>query len=161
VIQPDGSGSYWSGIKLVELDPKTGLRLDTNSPLHALAWQEAIEASCIYQHSNSFFLFVNWGQCCRGTNSTYNIRVGRSASVTGPYVDQQGVDMLQGGGTLLLGSFGYRIGPGHAGILEQGGTNWLSYHYYTGQEPGMATLDLRPLQWTAAGWPEVQASSTD
>ena len=59
-------GSYWSGIKILELDPQTGLRLDTNSAPVAVAWKDAIEASCILQHADYFYLFVNWGQCCRG-----------------------------------------------------------------------------------------------
>ena len=94
-------GSYWSGIKIIQLDLVTGKRLETNSPIAAVAWKEAIEASCIYQHDDHFFLFVNWGQCCRGVKSTYNIRIGRSASATGPYLDREGKDLLQGGGTLL------------------------------------------------------------
>jgi arabinan endo-1,5-alpha-L-arabinosidase len=153
-------GSFWSGIKLVELDPQTGFRQNAAGPIHALAWNDAIEASCIYQHSGHYYLFVNWGQCCRGTNSTYNIRVGRSASVTGPYLDKDGTDMLQGGGSLVVGTSGYHIGPGHAGIMQEGGTNWFSFHYYDGREMGRPKLEIRPLTWTN-GWPEVQAASTD
>jgi arabinan endo-1,5-alpha-L-arabinosidase len=154
-------GSFGSGIKLVELDPKTGFRLSPNNPVHALAWKDAIEASCIYQHADAYYLFVNWGLCCRGTNSTYNIRVGRSANITGPYLDRDGVDMLKGGGSLFLGTSGDHIGPGHVGILQENGSNWLSYHYYNAQEQGTAMLDLRPLQWSANGWPEIQTTKTD
>lgn len=154
-------GSFWSGIKLVELDPQTGLRLDTNAPLHALAWKEAIEAPCLHQHGDHYYLFVNWGLCCRGTNSTYNIRVGRSARITGPYLDKDGVDLLRGGGSLVLETAGRRIGPGHAGIFRQGGTNWLSYHYYDGQRWGTATLAILPLRWSADGWPEVPTPSSN
>ncbi len=154
-------GSYWSGIKLVELDSKTGLRQSTNAPMHGLAWKEAIEASCIHQQGDYYYLFVNWGQCCRGTNSTYNIRVGRSATITGPYLDREGVDMLKGGGSLLLGTAGYHIGPGHAGILQEGGTNWFSYHYYSGRQGGLPMLELGTLKWNANGWPEIQARAPD
>ncbi len=149
-------GSYWSGIKLVLLNPRTGKQLDTNTPPVALAWKEAIEAACLCQHGDDFYLFVNWGQCCRGTNSTYNIRVGRSRSVTGPYMDKTGQDLLQGGGSLLLETNGRFIGPGHAGLLFQGATNWLSFHYYDGERKGAPTLGLRRLRWTDEGWPEVE-----
>jgi arabinan endo-1,5-alpha-L-arabinosidase len=154
-------GSFWSGIKLVELDPQTGLRLDPNAPLLALAWKEAIEAPCLHQHGDHYYLFVNWDLCCRGTNSTYNIRVGRSARVTGPYLDKEGADLLRGGGSLVLETGGSRIGPGHAGIFRQGGTNWLSYHYYDGQRRGTATLGILPLRWSTNGWPEVTTASPD
>ena len=157
-------GSYWSGIKLEPLDPQTGKRPTGpgdaggrgKARRFALAWKEAIEASCLYQHSDWFYLFVNWGQCCRGTNSTYNIRVGRSRAVTGPYLDKAGKNLLEGGGTLVLGTEGRFVGPGHAGVLSEGGTNWLSFHYYTSRQRGAAALGLRPLTWTAEGWPEVK-----
>ena len=154
-------GSFWSGIKLVELNPQTGLRLAADSPVHSLAWKEAIEAACLYRRGDHYFLFVNWGRCCRGVNSTYNIRVGRSASVTGPYLDKDGVDLLRGGGSLVLDTSGHYIGPGHPGILNQGGTNWLSYHFYNGQHQGRAELDLLPLRWSNDGWPEVAARRAD
>ncbi len=149
-------GSFWSGIKLVQLDPETGRRLHANAPPSALAWKEQIEAPCLYEHAGRFYLFVNWGLCCRGTNSTYNIRVARSDTITGPYVDKDGVDMLSGGGSLLLGSQGRFIGPGHAGLCESGGTNWLTYHYYDADNRGRPALSVRQLHWSTDGWPEAR-----
>jgi arabinan endo-1,5-alpha-L-arabinosidase len=148
-------GSYWSGIKLVELSPKTGLRLATNSPIYSLAWNGSIEAACLHQRPDNYYLFVNWGQCCRGTNSTYEIRMGRSASVTGTYLDRDGKDLLQGGGSLLLSTSGHRIGPGHAGVITVEGQYFLSYHFYNARERGRAMLEIAPLKWSADGWPEV------
>lgn len=31
-----------------------------------------------------YYLFVNWGRCCRGVDSTYEIRIGRSKAIAGP-----------------------------------------------------------------------------
>jgi arabinan endo-1,5-alpha-L-arabinosidase len=146
-------GSFWSGIKLVELNPATGLRSQRESPVLPLAYHESIEAAEVYQHGGYYFLFVNWGACCRGTNSTYEIRVGRSVEITGPYRDRSGVSLLQDGGTLFLGSQGAMIGPGHAGIFTAGNTNWLSFHFYDGARNGTATLGLLPLAWDDDGWP--------
>jgi arabinan endo-1,5-alpha-L-arabinosidase len=95
-------GSYWSGIKLVQLDPKTGKKLKRDGRLQSLAWNKSIEASYLYKHDGFYYLFVNWDACCRGVQSTYNIRVGRSRKVEGPYIDRDGVKMMDGGGTLLL-----------------------------------------------------------
>ncbi len=146
-------GSYWTGIKMIELNPKTGLRIATNSPVQALAWNESIEAASLLRHDDDYFLFVNWGQCCRGTNSTYEIRVGRSRVVTGPYLDKDGLDLVKGGGSVFLSTAGDYIGPGHAAFLERDGTTWLSYHYYDPANRGRGTLDLLPVRWDAQGWP--------
>ncbi len=146
-------GSYWSGIKLIELDPKTGKRTAPDSQMYSLAHAHEIEASCIYRHGDDYFLFVNWGLCCRGVNSTYNIRVGRSQKITGPYLDKDGKDMLHGGGTLFAESAGAFIGPGHAGLFEQDGHTYMSMHFYDGTHFGAGTLAIRQIQWDESGWP--------
>jgi arabinan endo-1,5-alpha-L-arabinosidase len=148
-------GSFWSGIRLVQLDPRTGKRLALDSPLYSLAHADAIEAACLTRQNGWYYLFVNWGQCCRGTNSTYQIRAGRSDKITGPYVDKAGVNMLLGGGNPVLSTTGPLIGPGHAGLLRENGTNWLSCHFYDRTRRGQPTLALLPLRWDADGWPQV------
>ena len=127
-------GSFWSGIRMIQLDPQTGKRIAPDSPIWYLAHYDSIEASYLYQHGGYYYLFVNWGMCCRGTNSTYSIHVGRSKKVTGPYLDREGNDMLYGGGTLFLDSTKPYIGPGHAGIIVDNGTNWFSCHYEAGAD---------------------------
>jgi arabinan endo-1,5-alpha-L-arabinosidase len=124
--------------------------------MYSLAHQEAIEAPFIHRHGGHYYLFINWGICCRGTNSTYNIRAGRSGKITGPYLDKAGVDLLRGGGTLVMDSVGPFIGPGHAGIFSEGGTNWFSCHFYDGTRRGAPTLAVRPLHWDAEGWPAMR-----
>jgi len=145
-------GSYWNGIYLLQLDPSTGKRISPSSTLTRLA-SGPIEASFLYQHGGCYFLFVNWGSCCSGIDSTYNIRVGRSTQVAGPYLDRNGVDMANGGGSMFLESTARFIGPGHAGIMDDNGTNWFTYHYYDGNNGGTATLGLTTLGWSADGWP--------
>jgi arabinan endo-1,5-alpha-L-arabinosidase len=90
--------------------------------------------------------------CCRGANSTYNIRIGRSAAITGPYLDKSGKDLATGGGTLFLETNGSLIGPGHAGIITESGTNWFSCHIES--DGGRAgALCTGQLDWGADGWP--------
>jgi arabinan endo-1,5-alpha-L-arabinosidase len=134
------------------------MRIATNSPIYSLAHYDSIEASYIYRHGNHYYLFVNWGLCCRGTNSTYNLRVGRSEKITGPYRDDEGKDLRLGGGRRFLESSGPFIGPGHAGIIREGDTEWLSCHFYDGTRGGMPTLAVLPLRWEAGGWPEADLS---
>jgi arabinan endo-1,5-alpha-L-arabinosidase len=151
-------GSFWSGIKLIELDPATGKRISPASPVYALAYHESIEAPALCRHDGYYYLFVNWGLCCLGTNSTYNIRVGRSQTITGPYFDRDGKNLLESGGTLVLDSSGSAIGPGHAGFFSAAGANFLSYHYYDANRRGRATLAIQPLIWGPGGWPAVPDS---
>ena len=148
-------GSYWQGIFLTELNPQTGLRRATNSPVYHLAWNHSIEASCLTRHGKFYYLFVNWGQCCQGTNSTYEVRVGRAENITGPYLDRRGADLAAGGGSVFLQSSGRFIGPGHIGIVSSRNTNgptWFSYHYYDAATQGRSRLALGKIDWRD-GWP--------
>lgn len=170
-------GSHWSGIWVVELDPSTG-HLTTagqagwsadNSAFTRIAQNlsdpedefEAgkVEAAFIYNHDDYYYLFVNWDECCNGVASTYNIRVGRSTSPTGPYIDKDGVSMDDGGGSLFLETDGRFIGPGHAGIydyMDGSATKYaFSFHFYDGTEDGTGTLGTRMLTWDSEGWPEL------
>jgi arabinan endo-1,5-alpha-L-arabinosidase len=145
-------GSFWNGIYVVQIDPNTG-KLPPRFLARNLARNASIEAPYIHERDGEFYLFVNWGSCCSGSNSTYNIRVGRSDSITGPYLDEDGVNMVSNGGTLFLGSEGDFIGPGHLSIFEQGGSEWFGYHYYDGDDRGRSKYNLREIVWTEEGWP--------
>lgn len=153
-------GSYWNGIYLVQLDPTTGLRISANSPTYHLAWNGSIEASCLYRRGAWYYLFVNYDSCCAGVNSGYNVRVGRSQSITGPYLDRYGRDLRQANNTTFLEGTGKYTGPGHVGVLSEDGTDYFSYHYYDAGDYsrgynafGTAKFDIRRLYWTADGWP--------
>ncbi len=161
-LDRDGSlwlafGSYWTGIKLIQLDPKTGKRLAPDSPMTSLAHNSSIEAAHLCRHGGYYYLFVNWDSCCRGVESTYNIRVGRSRSVTGPYLDRTGTDLLRGGGSMFLpNQNGPLVGPGHAGTLEADGRMWFTSCFEGDRRmDGKATLAIMALSWTEDGWPEV------
>jgi arabinan endo-1,5-alpha-L-arabinosidase len=156
-LAPDGRlwiayGSYHGNIDLVELDPKTGLRIATNSPVWAIANQS--EAADIIFHDGNFYLFVNHGSCCQGTNSSYTILVGRAPKITGPYLDRHGVDLSHGGGTYFIASAGTQVGPGHFGLLPDDGVEKFSLHYEGDlARRGRSFLEIRPLLWTQDGWP--------
>ena len=145
-------GSYFGYIRLVELDPKTGKRLNPNDKPRNLAIN--CEASDMIYHDGWYYLLATHGSCCRGADSGYNIRVGRSRKVTGPFLDHEGIDMIQGGGKLFAGSGGRVIGPGHFGLLDLGdGVQRVSMHFEADLDRGGASvLDIRPLLWKD-GWP--------
>ena len=145
-------GSYFGYIRLVQLDPKTGKRLHPASPPVNVAINS--EASIMIFRDGWYYLLVTHGSCCAGANSSYNIRMGRARKVTGPFLDNMGIDMLQGGGKLFAGSTGRHIGPGHFGLLDLGdGIEKFSLHYEADLDRGgISVLDIRPLLWRD-GWP--------
>jgi arabinan endo-1,5-alpha-L-arabinosidase len=150
-------GSYFGYIRLVQLDPKTGLRLHPTRKATDIAINS--EASIMMFRDGWYYLLVTHGSCCAGANSSYNIRMGRSRKVTGPFLDNMGVDMLQGGGTLFAGSSGRHIGAGHFGLLDLGdGVEKFSLHYEADLDRGgTSVLDIRPLLWRD-GWPVAGAN---
>ena len=145
-------GSYFGYIRQVELDPKTGKRLNSNDPPRNIAINS--EASDMIFHDGWYYLLVTHGSCCRGADSGYNIRVGRARKVGGPFLDNNGVDMIQGGGKLFIGSGGRVVGPGHFGLIDLGdGVQKFSMHWEADLDRGGASvLDIRPLLWKD-GWP--------
>jgi arabinan endo-1,5-alpha-L-arabinosidase len=157
LLGPDGRlwlayGSYFGYIRLVELDPKTGQRRYPNQPPLNIGINS--EAAIPIYHDGWYYLLVTHGSCCQGANSTYNIRMGRSRKPTGPYLDNMGVDMIEGGGKLFAASRGRHVGPGHFGLLDLGqGVQKFSLHYEADLDRGgVSVLDIRPLLWRD-GWP--------
>jgi arabinan endo-1,5-alpha-L-arabinosidase len=148
-------GSFWSGIKAIQLN-QNGARADDK--LHALAKREpkddgAVEAPVIVRRCGYYYMFVSFDKCCVGAASTYNIRVGRSQNVLGPYVDVKGVAMTAGGGTPLVAGDGRFAGAGHNTVLFRGTQAFNVYHAYSIQQNGRAVLRISELFWNDAAWP--------
>lgn len=145
-------GTYFGNIRLVELDPKTGDRVKGNKALDIAI---DCEATDLEYRDGWYYLLGTHGTCCDGANSTYNIVVGRSKKVTGPYLDNMGRDMLRGGGKMVVSSGGGRTnGAGHFGrtILENG-VEKVSLHYEADLDrSGRSVLAIKPLLWKN-GWP--------
>jgi arabinan endo-1,5-alpha-L-arabinosidase len=144
-------GTYFGFIRIVELDPKTGKRIPGNQPVNIAI---DCEATAMLYRDGWYYLLGTHGTCCDGPNSTYNIRVGRSRKVTGPYLDNMGIPMLQGGGKLVVAASGHLVGPGHFGLLDLGdGVQKFSCHYEADlDKSGRSVLSIRPLLWKD-GWP--------
>ncbi|RTQ48147.1 T9SS type A sorting domain-containing protein [Hymenobacter gummosus] len=145
-------GSFFGGLRMMQLNASTGKPLGTQA--YAVASGD-VEAACLYRRGGYYYLFINRGACCQGSNSTYRIQVGRSTSVTGPFLDQSGMDLNAGGGTPLISGSGRFAGPGHPGIFEEGGVSYFSHHYYDTYDNGAPKLGLAKLTWDAASWPMV------
>jgi arabinan endo-1,5-alpha-L-arabinosidase len=162
-------GSFWNGIKLVQLRP------DLTGPAEPAQWRTlarrprtatltdslpgdgAIEGPFIFRHGDYYYLFVSFDYCCRGPQSTYKMMVGRSKAVTGPYLDQAGTPMEQGGGTLVLQGNADWFGVGHNAVATFDKADYLIFHGYDGHDRGRPKLRIEPIAWSAAGWPTVAA----
>ncbi|MCL6589383.1 MAG: family 43 glycosylhydrolase [Firmicutes bacterium] len=146
-------GSFWNGIHLTRLDPAT---MKPTGSLYNIARRSGgIEAPNIIYQGGYYYLFVSFDKCCSGTSSTYKIAYGRSTSITGPYLDKDGTDMLNGGGTILLSTSGNIIGPGGQSILNN---SVLCYHYYDGAAGGVSKLRINDLYFSG-GWPSLTATN--
>jgi arabinan endo-1,5-alpha-L-arabinosidase len=144
-------GTYFGFIRIVELDPKTGKRVEGNQAVNVAIDMEATD---LLYRDGWYYLLGTHGTCCDGPNSTYNIRVGRSKNVLGPYVDNMGIQLLKGGGKLVVAASGRFVGPGHFGRMILGdGVEKFSCHYESDLDrSGRSVLDIRPLLWKD-GWP--------
>jgi arabinan endo-1,5-alpha-L-arabinosidase len=144
-------GTYFGTIRVVELDPATGRRMAGNEPVDVAI---DMEATALLHRDGWYYLLGTHGTCCDGPNSTYNIRVGRSREVLGPYVDHMGVPLLRGGGKLVAGARGRSIGAGHFGRIDLGGgMEKFSLHYEADMDrSGRSVLAIEPLLW-GDGWP--------
>lgn len=144
-------GTYFGFIRLVELDPKTGKRMEGNQPVDIAI---DCEATDLIYRDGWYYLLGTHGTCCDGPNSTYNIVVGRSRKVTGPYMDNVGRSMLEGGGRMVVAAGGRVVGPGHFGLFGLGdGIQKMSCHYEADLDrSGISVLGIRPLLWKN-GWP--------
>ena len=129
-----------------------------------------LEASYLYQRQETgdLFIFVNYYWCCRGMDSTYEIRVGKSStgSAVGPFLDREGNDLAAHGGTLLLGSRTVSsshtmVGPGHAGIYRDiDGRYAFSFDFMAiDSNDQLYRNQLRELSWDLQGWPVISNRS--
>lgn len=168
-------GSFWDGIQMARLDHtmhlasepvtiarRVALRDTTKAepnPTSKYAGRNAIEAPFIFRHGNYYYLFVSWDYCCRGAKSTYRVAVGRSKSVTGPYLDAGGKDMRQGGGTIVLEGDKQKFeAAGHCAAYRFADGDIFVCHGYSVPMKGAAILVQRHIEWTTDDWPVIRLS---
>jgi arabinan endo-1,5-alpha-L-arabinosidase len=161
-------GSFWTGLKLFELNPKTGKLLRPGAKPISIASRPVpagapsiVEAPYIFERGGWYWLLASYDYCCKGVNSTYYTVIGRSKTPTGPFLGKDGSSLLKGGGTILLRADlqeqqRYR-GPGHSGhFRDSDGTDYVVYHAYDKDKNGAPTLRIATLSWGADGWPTAR-----
>ncbi|MDO4497456.1 MAG: arabinan endo-1,5-alpha-L-arabinosidase [Bacteroidales bacterium] len=160
-------GSWWEGIKLVKMTSDL-MALAEPQEWHTLskrprsfdfdednAGDAPVEAPFIIEHDGYYYLFVSFDYCCRGTESTYKVVVGRSKKVTGPYLDKEGNRMDRDGGSIVVQGNEKWAGIGHNAAYTFEGKDYFVSHAYD-RKDGQSYLFLREMKWDSEGWPIVE-----
>lgn len=152
-------GSWWQGIRLVKLDPTTGKKADTQIYSIANRGGAGIEGPSILKRGGFYYLFTSWDVCCSFnpvSATTYNTRMGRATSVTGPYLDRSGKNLMNGGGTLMLSRYYRYYGPGGGSAFwDINRPRFVNHYYDTLRAGNPPTLQIRDLVFSDDGWPEM------
>jgi arabinan endo-1,5-alpha-L-arabinosidase len=135
-------GSFFGGIGLAEINQTSGKLAGSVTKIWGGGFAD-IEAPYITRNGNYYYLFVNRGACCKGSNSSYYVEVQRATSITGPY---------SGTRTVLANVDANFKGPGHIGVLKQDGCNFVSSHYYDTNDGGNAKLQFHKMTYSG-DWP--------
>jgi arabinan endo-1,5-alpha-L-arabinosidase len=148
-------GSYQKGLRMVQLNPKTGMLLnETPNPIKITS--HLGEGVFIIKGPDYYYIFASRGKCCSGINSTYQVVMGRSKSITGPYLSKEGKSWVDDQCSLLLEGNQEEPGRGHNGIFAERDTTFMVYHAYTRSQNGQSLLNIKPLYITDDGWPTLE-----
>lgn len=168
-------GSYWTGLKGVEIDTTTGKprayaegSLKIPKDYVAVARRRpghdtSIEAAYLTKREQYYYLWTSRGSCCDGVKSTYHIAIGRATAPLGPFVDRDGERMNAGGGTIILESNSEWKGTGHNGAFhlrpktsDETTREYIILAAYSASEPEKRRLtQIRPITWDKDGWPLI------
>lgn len=122
------------------------------------------EAPYIIERNGFYYFFGSKGSCCEGENSTYHVAVGRSESLSGPYIDREGEGLLDNGGTTILAADedSKFAGPGHNSVIaDEAGNDWIVYHAIEKSDPllwsgaSRRPMMIDPIIWED-DWPMIK-----
>ncbi len=164
-IDDDGSiwllyGSYKAGLRMVELDRKTGKLKNENSPDLTVLTTSLGEGVYLIKSDGWYYIFASRGKCCAGIESTYQVVIGRSKNIKGPYLNKEGKSWVDNNYTLFMAGDYEQPGKGHNGFFNENDTTFMVYHAYTrSAEPeGTSLLNIRPMYIDSEGWPTTDST---
>lgn len=163
-------GSFFDGIYIAPLDPDTGKFKGDGYGTRIAARDRATEEGAVEgpyivfnPEFKKYYLFVSYDSLFED----YNVRVARADSITGPYTDMNGMNMLDTDhlpqyeiGTKILGGYRFTEGegwvaPGHNSILKDGDDYYIVHHARGETDKNWPYLHVRKMLWTKDGWPVV------
>ncbi|MBS5951337.1 MAG: arabinan endo-1,5-alpha-L-arabinosidase [Clostridium sp.] len=161
-------GSFWTGIYIVELNKYTGKLLIESDIGKQIACRNhfvdgAIEGPYIVYNIefDKYYLFASYDSL----SADYNIRVGRSDNIDGPYLDINGIEMTDINvenhnyvGNKIIGSYRFIkshgwLAPGHNTVLNDNEKYYLVHHIRKADNPNNFYMNIRKLFWSEDGWP--------
>lgn len=169
-------GSFWGGCHILKLDIETGLAAEEGigqCVARRPVWTSAaIEGPYIVYNPDTdyYYLYVSYGSL----KTDYQVRVGRSKNVTGPYLDYNGRDMTditdEDGSLGLMQFCGYQwnegipyMAPGHNSVIHNKDDEWYivchirEKNFFAGDFLEPSIMQVRKIYWTEDGWPVVAA----
>ncbi|MFD7713919.1 family 43 glycosylhydrolase [Streptomyces sp. NPDC059786] len=164
---------YWGSYDTICVAKMNGDRTRIEGAVTEIAQGRRAEGGFVVRRGGYYYLFYSDAGCCDGAYSGYQVKVGRATSPTGPFTDDQGVDLMDGTskGSIVVGGGNGWVGPGHNAIqTDLSGQDWLVYHGISSDDPdlkpasgGTLKLSKRPmlidrLDWID-GWPVLRAGA--
>jgi arabinan endo-1,5-alpha-L-arabinosidase len=107
-----------------------------------------IQAPALAYRDGWYYLFASLGAA-----DEHALIVGRSASIRGPYLDREGLDLWEGGGSLMLEAGDRYRGPGSNDVLDVDGQHYNFFHSYDSDDANEARLRVSTLVWDREGFP--------
>lgn len=133
-------GSFWSDLFISSASISSSGTLKVSSSSKQIAFTsagtQAIEGAFIFPHGNYWYLFFSAGQCCAldksrpAAGKEYQIKVCRSEKPNSGFVDKNGKDCKNGGGTTLLPSHSWVYAPGGQGVMQDSNEGPVLYYHY-------------------------------
>lgn len=116
---------------------------------------KVFEGSYLYRHGSYWYLFVSSGNY---GDASYRIKVGRSATLEGEFVDKDGNKMLDGYASEILTSVSSDkyYGPGHNGEIftDLRGQEYMFYHCHDSSTGNNSRyIFLQRIFWDRDEWP--------
>ncbi|KAF2188800.1 glycoside hydrolase family 43 protein [Zopfia rhizophila CBS 207.26] len=161
-------GSFWNDLYQVQMaNPPKNVASGASSKQIAYvpSGSHAQEAAFLFKYGSYYYLFFSLGQCC-GYDSNrpasgggeYKIKVCRSSSATGSFVDNSGIACTSGGGTTVLESHDWVYGPGGQGVYNDPSNGPVLYYHYVdtriGYADGQKQFGINKINFSS-GWPVV------
>lgn len=156
-------GSFWGGLYQRKVEARTG-RLIRGGTQYHLAQQPrdrrgALEGASLIEHNGWYYLFASVGLCCEIPieRDTYQEIVGRSRSPHGPFLDQRGQPLLQGGGSILLSGDQNWLAPGGGSLWQSsdGQQTLIAFHVLSRAHNGALSLWIERVAWQN-DWPVLE-----
>lgn len=148
-------GSYKAGLRAVELNPATG-KLLKDPPQITTITTSLGEGVFVIKGPDYYYIFASRGRCCSGLQSTYQMVIGRSKNINGPYLNKEGKSWVDNHYSLFLAGDSTEPGRGHNGFFTENDTTFIVYHAYTRSANGTSLLNIKTLYSDKDGWPTIQ-----